>query len=146
LELVATGGSGHPSNLNYLGALPSLKELYITQARKLTDLREIERFENLETISLYGLPKVTALPDFSLFSKLKKLEIINLKHANIDVESLMELKKFELFRAFNVDIINLKKLKTRPNVGIGIEANRKDLVVGGKYHWMTDRYIGRYDD
>lgn len=145
LQSLSTGGKNHPDSLSYLSNFKNLKWIVLAQSRKLQDLTDLNELVKLEWIWLQGLPKVMRLPDFSSFPQLKRLEVFNLIHATVDVSELIDLKSFELFRAFRVSVCNLEKFKTRPKVEIGIEASKRDLAVGGRYHWMADRYVGEYD-
>ena len=145
LQSFSTGGKNHPESLNYLRTFTELKWLVLAQSRRVQDLTALNELSSLEWLWLQGLPKVSRLPNLSIFSELKRLELFNLIHATVDVSELLELESLELFRAFRVNIENLEKLKLRQDVSIGIAVSQKDLGVDGKYHWMSDRYVGEYD-
>ena len=71
------GGSG--ASADFVMGCDRLRYLQINQVRGLSDASAVGSLEDLELLSLYGLPKVTALPSLARLRSLARLELGSLK-------------------------------------------------------------------
>ena len=71
------GGSG--SSVDFVLGCSRLRYLAINQIRGVSDLSAIGTLASLELLRLYGLPRVTELPDFSPLVNLARLELGSMK-------------------------------------------------------------------
>jgi hypothetical protein len=71
------GGSG--TSLTAISGCRRLRYLQVNQVRGLTDLAVVPTLTTLELLSLYGLPKVTALPSFAPLGQLLRAEVGSMK-------------------------------------------------------------------
>lgn len=67
------GGSG--SDLATVEGCTDLRYLQINQVRGMTDLGVLPRLTSLRLLSLYGLPKVVAIPSLATLRDLERLEV-----------------------------------------------------------------------
>ena len=79
------GGSG--SDLTLLDGVTELRFLKVNQIRGLTDLSQVGGLRKLIAISIYGLPKVTALPALNDLLELRRIDLGSMK----GLESIDEL-------------------------------------------------------
>lgn len=70
---------GTADKLHSLAAARNLRYLCLNQIRGLEDLSEISGLEQLELLSLYGLAKVSELPDLQALPCLRRVEIGQMK-------------------------------------------------------------------
>lgn len=71
------GGSG--SSVDWVRGCNRLRYLRVNQIRGVSDLSAISTLASLEFLSLYGLPRVTLLPDFSALVSLARVELGSMK-------------------------------------------------------------------
>jgi len=71
------GGSG--SSVDWLRGCHRLQFLSVNQVRGVSDLSAISTLASLEFLRLYGLPRVTMLPDFSALVNLARVELGSMK-------------------------------------------------------------------
>jgi hypothetical protein len=110
------GGSG--TTLDSVRAASTLRALVINQVRGLTDLSAISTLGQLEFLSLYGLPRVTALPDLSGLTKLKRVELGQMRNLG-DVAAIAAAPSIEelyLVRRVGVRAEDLRVLRDHPTL------------------------------
>lgn len=110
------GGSG--ASADFVMGCDRLRYLQINQVRGLSDVSAVGGLENLELLSLYGLPKVTALPSLARLRSLARLELGSLKGLGsiapvLDAPALEELL---LIRAVSLGADDPRRIRDAPQV------------------------------
>jgi hypothetical protein len=96
---------GSAASLSELAGVHWLRALVVNQIRGLTDISAVSQLEQLEYLSLYGFPRIAELPSLVRLTKLKRVELGQMKNL-ADVSSLLAASALE-------ELLFVKRLAVR---------------------------------
>jgi len=116
LHLDVTGGSG--TSLASVAGCRTLRSLEVNQVRGLTDLDVIPTLCSLELLSLYGMPRVVALPSFRPLDRLRRVELGRMKGLTglTGLHDAPALEELLLIRAMGVSEDDAERLARHPTL------------------------------
>jgi len=85
---------GSANDIRVARGCQKLRYLQINQVRGFNDLSEVENFNSLELLSLYGLAKLVELPDFSKLKDLRRIEVGQLRNL-VSISGFLEAPNLE---------------------------------------------------
>lgn len=108
------GGSG--TDIEFVRGCRKLRYLAVNQVRGVQDLSALVGLRSLEALSLYGLPKVTAIPSLRAMPRLRWAEIGSMKGL-VGLTGLLEAPALE-------DLVLLKRVGLHANDGARIAGHQ----------------------
>jgi hypothetical protein len=118
------GGSG--TDIDFVRGCRKLRYLAINQVRGVGDLSALVELQSLEALTLYGLPKVTAIPSLRAMARLRWAEIGSMKGL-AGLTGLLEAPALE-------DLVLLKLVGLGPDDAIRI-ANHHSIK---RFTWFGE--------
>ena len=110
------GGSG--TNLDEVAKAGRLKHLTVNQVRGMNDVDAIVHLVNLESLVLYGLPRLERLPSLAPLRVLRTLELGSMRIFRdlAPVADAPALEELRFVRKIGVDADSMKVLLGHPNL------------------------------
>ena len=109
---------GSALDLSIIEGCRTVKYLQVNQIRGITDLDQVPKLQSLQFLSLYGLPKVTALPSLKPLQSLGRIELGMLKGLS-SIEGALEapnLKELLILKTVSVLPGDVETINSHPTL------------------------------